>query len=209
MESKIFTRFSRDFLRATFESERVSIRRLELPARSPLIVVAAHLPSKLRWSNASQAFECVELASQIAAEEDRAGHTRTVLLGDFNMNPFEEGIVAGNGLNAVMSQKIAARLTRRVQGRDYRFFYNPMWAHMGDRHRDTAGSYFYDRAEHVNYFWNVFDQVLIRPELVSRFDPSQVNIFTAVGDRSMVRPDGRPDRVNFSDHLPLIFEVDF
>jgi hypothetical protein len=84
-----------------------------------------------------------------------------------------------------------------------------MWGHLGDVVSQTAGSYFYDNAEHVNYFWNMFDQVLIRPELVSRFDSDQLRIITSVGHRSLVRPDGRPDGATYSDHLPIIFELEF
>jgi len=205
----IYTRFSRDFLRPVFESDRVSIRRLTLPARSELLIAAVHLPSKLRWSSASQSFECGELARQISLEEDRAGHRRTVVLGDFNMNPFEFGLIAAGGLNAVMSRKIAARSSRKIQGREYRFLYNPMWSHLGDARSDTAGSYFYDSSEHVNYFWNVFDQVLMRPELAERFDMARLKIVKSVGTRSLVRHDGRPDRRDSSDHLPLVFDLDF
>jgi len=150
-----------------------------------------------------------ELSRRIAAEEDRAGHRRTVLIGDFNMNPFESGLVASVGLNSVMSRRVAARLVRTVQGREYRFFYNPMWGHFGDRSSETAGSYFYDSAEHVNYFWNVFDQVLVRPELAAHFDTDQLRILTSAGTRSRVRPDGRPDNTNCSDHLPIVFELTF
>jgi hypothetical protein len=77
----IFTRFSRDFLQPSFESERISIRRLALPARSELLIAAVHFPSKLHWSTESQAFECTELARRLETEETRAGHQRTVLLG--------------------------------------------------------------------------------------------------------------------------------
>ena len=101
----------------------------------------------------SQAFECMKLDTQIAREEDQAGHRRTVLLGDLNMNPFEPGLVGAGGLNAVMSRQIASRATRTVQGTEYRFFYNPMWGHFGDRRNHTAGSYFYASSEHVSYYW--------------------------------------------------------
>ena len=47
---RIFTRFSSDFLRPTHESDRISIRRLRLPARLEILVVAAHLSSKLYQS---------------------------------------------------------------------------------------------------------------------------------------------------------------
>jgi hypothetical protein len=169
----------------------------------------AHLPSKLYWSGDSQSYECIDLARRIVAEEDRAGHRRTVLVGDFNMNPFESAMVATEGLHSVMSRRVADRHVRTVQGREYRFFYNPMWGHFGDAESNTAGSYFYDGAEHVNYFWNMFDQVLLRPELTQGFDPGQLRILTSAGTLSLVRSDGRPDRATCSDHLPIVFELDF
>jgi hypothetical protein len=122
----ILTRFSREFVRPVFESDHIYIGRLLLPGRSEVLLAAAHLPSKLRWSNESQAVECGELARHITEEENRAGHQRTVLVGDMNMNPFEPGLVSTVGLSAVASRKIAERATRTVQGREYRLFYNPM-----------------------------------------------------------------------------------
>jgi hypothetical protein len=205
----IYARFSPEFLRPVFESERVSIRSLALPARESLLLASAHLPSKLHWSDEDQAFECVELARQIGAEERKAGHRRTILVGDLNMNPFERGMVSAAGLGSVMSRQVASRLTRTVQGREYGFFYNPMWAHLGDARGDTAGSYFHDNGAHVNYYWNVFDQVLLRPELAGRFDPNQLQIVKSVGSASLIHANGRPDHVNWSDHLPLVFEVKF
>jgi hypothetical protein len=205
----VFTRFSREFLQPVYESERVTIRRLALPAREPVLLAAAHLPSKLHWSADSQALECAELARIIDAEERKAGHRRTILVGDFNMNPFETGLVGSVGLHSVMSRNVASRETRTVQGREYPFFYNPMWSHFGDARGETAGSYFYDAGEHVNYYWNLFDQVLIRPELTKGFDPARLEIVKTIGARSLVRPNGTPDKATGSDHLPLIFEVEF
>lgn len=205
----IFTAFGEEFLRPVSESDRVSIRSLQLPARDRVLLAAAHLPSKLHWSDQSQSFECTELARMVDAEERKAGHRRTILVGDFNMNPFEVGMVGSVGLHAVASRQVASGGARTVQGREYQFFYNPMWCHLGDALSDTAGSYFYQSSEHVSYFWNVFDQVLLRPDLAARFDPSRISIVKQVGGHSLVRPDGRPDRTVGSDHLPLLFEVEF
>jgi hypothetical protein len=70
---RIFTRFSADFLVPGFESERISIRRLALPARSEVLLAVAHLPSKTNWSEASQSHECIELARDVVAEEKAGG----------------------------------------------------------------------------------------------------------------------------------------
>ncbi len=205
---RVFTRFSRDFLTPVDESDRVSIRRLDLPARNQIVLAAAYLPSKLYSSDDSQGYECAELSRQIVAGEEKVGHQRTVLVGDLNVNPFEHGMISSGGLHAVSSRKVASRGSRTVRGREYPFFYNPMWGHFGDAAGDTAGSYYYERAQHVNYFWNLFDQVLIRPELARSFDPSQLRIVKSIGSRSLVRQDGTPDS-KFSDHLPIVFELEF
>lgn len=126
-----------------------------------------------------------------------------------SMNPFEPGMVAAAGLNCVPPRRLAERGVRTVQGREYRLFYNPMWSHFGDAARDTAGSYFYSRAEHVSYGWHIFDQVLIRPELAQHFDPRKVEIVAGVCGNSLVHADGRPDGVACSDHLPVVFELEF
>jgi hypothetical protein len=205
----IFTRFSSELLTPAFESNRITIRRLELPDRLKLLLVGVHLPSKLHLSEASQAFECTNLANRIIGEEDRVNHRRTVVVGDFNMNPFEPGMIAGTGLNSVMSRNVAERGQRTIQGGDYRFFYNPMWSHFGDARSSTAGSYFHDNGQHVNYFWNMFDQLLLRPELAQHFDPNSLAIVTSVRRQSLVRENGRPDGSGFSDHLPIVFELEF
>jgi hypothetical protein len=205
---RVFTRFDARLMPPLVETERVSIRRLELPARKSLLVVGAHLPSKVNYSDDSQVFESVCLARLIEDAENSEGHRRTLLLGDLNMNPFEPGVVgARGGLHAVMSRKVVNRMWRTVQQENYRFFYNPMWSHMGDR-TDAGGTYYYDGAEAVCYFWNMYDQVLLRPELLGDFAPEHVRIVTEV-DGTPLMSNGRPDESVASDDLPVMVKLEF
>lgn len=204
----IFSRFAGEYIVPAFESGRYSIRRLALPTRDEIILAAVHFPSKFYWDESSQLLECSVLGNTIADVERQVGHSRTVVVGDLNMNPFEGGVVGAAGLHAVMTRKVAERVTRVVQGRTYPFFYNPMWAHFGDALNKPPGSYYYERAEHVNYFWNTFDQVLIRPQLVDRFRNDQLRILDRAGETSLAKEDGRPDSGSGSDHFPLFFNLD-
>jgi len=204
---RIFTRFSSSFLRATYQDDRVSIRHLTLPAQRQILIVAVHQPSKLFWSEDSQALQCPELSRTVIDQETKVGHRNTVLVGDLNMNPFEKGLVSANGLNAVSSRQVASRGSRKVLSRQYPFFFNPMWAHFGDQRGQPPGSYYYDRAELVNYYWNVFDQVMVRPDIMDRCDGEGIKILTTAGDASLLRDDGTPNSKDFSDHLPLLFEI--
>jgi hypothetical protein len=144
----------------------------------------------------------------VIEQETKVGHRNTVLVGDLNMNPFEKGLVSANGLNAVSSRQVASRGSRKVLSRQYPFFFNPMWGHFGDRPGHPLGSYYYERAEMVNYFWNVFDQVMVRPDIMDRCDGEGIKILTKVGDKSLLLDDGTPNSKDSSDHLPLLFEIE-
>ena len=204
----VFTGFPSQFVHPIFETDRISIRRLSLPAQVEILLALVHFPSKLYWSEHSQAIECTELAREIRIQEEKAGHSRTVVVGDLNMNPFEVGLVSAAGLNAVMTRDLAERRFRTVQSKQYPFFYNPMWNHFGDEHDGPPGTYYYERSEQVCHFWNIFDQVLLRPELMNRCSANGVQVLTQGGDLSLLSADGRPDAKLASDHLPLLFELD-
>jgi len=169
-----------------------------------VLLCIVHLPSKLCWSGESQALECTHLARIIREVEARVRHERTVLVGDLNMNPFEAGVVGAAGFNATMARQVASRGSRSVQGERYPFFYNPMWGHFGDHRGNAGGSYYYDSGQHVNYYWNVFDQVLVRPELIPRFPVEELRIIASTPSRTLLSQQGRPDARVASDHLPLL-----
>ena len=206
---KIFARFASDYIRPIDEGERYSISRVAMPARKEILLATAHLPSKREFGAPSQAQECARLARLIASAEAQVGHQRTVFIGDINVNPFEDGVVGAGALHAVMTKETAARNSRIVQCEDYPFFYNPMWSHFGDRSGKPPGIFYYEKAEHVLFFWNIFDQVLLRPDLAEDFREEDLSVLTRIGSTSLIRANGRPDSRNFSDHLPLLLTLDF
>jgi len=204
----IYTRFPRQFIKPVFETDRITIRRVTLPAMAEILLAVVHFPSKLHYSNSSQSFETTQLAEYIRLTEQEIGHSKTVLVGDLNMNPFEDGLVAAAGLNAVMTRKIASRKTRTVQSREYPFFYNPMWGHFGDATEGPPGTYYYSRSEQVTFFWNMFDQVLLRPDMIPFFEHKSLEILSTDGTISFLSDGGVPDQSVASDHLPILFQLD-
>ncbi|HKV41841.1 MAG TPA: endonuclease/exonuclease/phosphatase family protein [Blastocatellia bacterium] len=203
----ILTKFPPEFIGKVKEGDRFTIRHIALPGIDSFLVCAVHMASKAHSTTESQAMECTVLSREIQEAEKVAGHSRTILVGDLNMNPFEDGVVSAAGLNAVMTRQIALKRERTVQARRYPFFYNPMWGHFGDRTEAPAGSYYYSRSEHVSYYWNIFDQVLVRPELLPEFDTTSVKIIAGLEPESLLSPRGVPDRKNASDHLPILFKL--
>jgi hypothetical protein len=206
----VYTRYSARFVKAIEEDDgtRLSIRRLVLPSGVDLLFAVVHLPSKLRWSESSQSQFCPRVADRIAKAESDVGHSRTLVVGDFNMNPFEAGMVSSYGFHAVMCRHIAAKSHRKVVGERRAFYYNPMWSLMGDASRGPSGTYYYHRSEPVCYFWNTFDQVLLRPSLLSYFRNEDLQIITSDGVTDFTTRHNRPNAQKVSDHLPLLFGLD-
>jgi len=204
---KIFPRFQRSFIPAVLETPRLTVRHLSLPGQLSVLLMVVHFPSKVNWRNSSQANEASRLAEQLKEAEARQGHNRSIVVGDLNMNPFEEGVVNAGGLHGVMSRTIATKANRNVQGQSYPYLYNPMWNLLGDYTPGPPGTFYYQNAEHTTYFWNMYDQVLIRPSLIERFDPKDVSIVTDDGVNSLLDRNGIPDKNLGSDHLPIFFRI--
>ena len=122
----LLARYSRRVVRPVSATKRVTIRAVKINSQPEFLLVATHLPDKRNFSSESQFAEAARLSQHIRDMEEQRGHSRTVLTGDLNMNPFEAGIVSASGLHAVMTREIAEKQQRIVQAQSYPFFYNPM-----------------------------------------------------------------------------------
>jgi len=203
----VFTRFPSEFVVPVCEGPRFTIRTIELSASSEIIIAAVHLGSRRDHSRESQGFDCAVLARTIRDAEEALGPSRTVLVGDINANPFDDGVVAAAGLNAVMTRQIASRGSRMVDSHSFPFFYNPMWGRLGDESKGPPGTHYYARSEQVEFFWHTYDQVLVRPALLDDFEGAELDVPMSIGATSLLNAGGRPDKKLASDHLPLVFSI--
>jgi len=167
------------------------------------ILACVHLPSAMHMPHDDRAQLAICTARLIAEAEQSAGHARTLVIGDFNMNPFEAGMIGSEGFHAVLDRRIAATGGRKVQGRSRRFFYNPMWRFMNDDRLSMCGSHFYRKSAPLCHFWNTFDQVLIRPDLLPVFADPGLALVESIGGKSLLDARGRPNKLRHSDHLPV------
>lgn len=203
----ILTRLLPGQVRSVRDTGDVAIRELRPPIEEPLLLVALHLPSRLYYSEDDLASLCPGFVRVIRDAEVNVGHQRTVVIGDFNMSPFEAGMIGATGFHAVMDRRVASRRMREVRGQDCYFFYNPMWSKMGDFGPEPPGTYFYDGGKPVTMYWHVFDQLLVRPSLAMSFQPDDIAIVTSIGThRLTMEANARPDH-SVSDHLPLVANI--
>lgn len=204
---RLFTRLPGERFRPQLSGAngRTVVYRVALTNHLPFLLALAHWPSKMNHDQQDQTLLAAEFAREIRQAEMDSGIERTVLVGDLNMNPYEPGMIGAAGLHAVMTRERAGRGERTVNGRTYPFFYNPMWGLFGDRTSGPAGTFHYDTGM-INPFWNLFDQVLLRPSLMDSL--RDLRILESDGQDLLLSPSGTPDEIHGSDHLPILFRLE-
>ena len=99
--------------------------------------------------------------------------------------------------------------SRNFNRKTYTTFYNPMWGLSGDLGRgDASGTYYGNQYETNEYFWYMFDQIIIRPSLLNYFDSSKLRI-VAKGETYSLVDDQARIQSRYSDHLPIRFTLNF
>lgn len=204
---QILVKFPPESISGVRDQARTFAFRLQPPQGREVIIVAAHLPSKMWADDTDQLLSAADFVEEIETAEEEAAHWRTIVCGDFNMSPFEAGMVSAGAFHSVMTRDEAVRVDRRVNRKRHRFFYNPMWSLLGDGSKGPAGSYYRRSSSRKAYFWHMFDQVIIRPDLLPEFDTGDVEVLTQVGSTDLLNAERVPDPAIGSDHLPLVFRL--
>ncbi len=204
---KFLIRYPQNLLTPRLDTNRMSIQEFTPPLGLSVLIVAVHLPSKMFMNDDEQDMLCTELIRQIESIEAQENHRRTIVVGDFNMDPFSKGMTGALGMHAIMDKKVAQGVSRTVMQAERHYFYNPMWSVLGDFSAGPPGSYYY-RGGIISYFWHMFDQVLIRPGLIEKFDNADLVILTSIGDVTLKSSSGFPNSTIASDHFPLLFALD-
>ncbi len=201
---KIFTDLKPSAVKHKREADRYTIKELHIAGMRPLLVGLVHLSSKLYADADDQLYRAMFFKNEIELAEAEAEHKNTIIFGDFNMNPFDKGMVSAAALNSLPCQRTAKRESRVIQGRKHSFFYNPSWNLLGDLN-DTPGTYFHSSPSYLSHYWNTLDQVIVRPAIADWFQKASLKIMKSAGANSLVNRDGKP---SVSDHLPIFFCID-
>jgi len=168
-----------------------------------LIVAMIHSDSK-RYSRNNRQEEILRQFHTAIIEEQEAHNCENVIaIGDYNTNPFEEACLSAGNLFAVpFVDEVTGNPTRCIGDRIYQKFYNPTWKFFGNRNIPYTTYHYYNTGDMANCYWNVIDQVMIRPKLIEAFDDEKLKIISNTKKHQLLH-NGKPDKNNFSDHLPL------
>jgi len=168
-----------------------------------VLVAGVHLTSKFGGTtDADQTAIASEIIAELNEVEDREQHRNTVMIGDFNMQPYDPGMINLIGIHGLMTQQLADRPDRLYRQKLRRSFYNPMWGLFGDRTAGPPGSHYWQTSVLSSTHWAILDQVLVRPVLTGNL--KNVVILETDGKHSLLDNKGAPSSKHLSDHLPVL-----
>lgn len=190
------------------DANRYCIFNIRNNIDTDFLLVGVHLQSKLHGSGPhGQRTTTMDLMEKLREAEGEVGHKKVIILGDFNANPFEKIMIDFNLFHSIPYSKIVSeKKERKSSGVTRQMFYNPMWNFLSEKEK-INGSYYYASSDDVCFYYNIFDQVLFSADLVQKIQKESIKIITKLEEYSLMDDNGKPNKKDFSDHLPIFFTI--
>ena len=145
----------------------------------PFHVFVAHWPSRLHCPKNGSDRNLLGIRLKDSVEElfeSNDGPVHTIILGDFNDEPFD----------ASLSEYLLATRDRKLVRKDSRFLYNPFWRLLGEavphvpgvERRSYSGSYFHKSGTDTQ--WRTFDQIIFSSAFLGPSDWQLNEKFTKI-----------------------------
>ncbi len=138
-------------------------------------------------------------------EEKLHSIVNSMLIGDFNVDPFEMPMISFSGMSATNGLACSRREEVTRAGEKTKLFYNPMWT-LYSPYKDRPGSHRYSRLGEDVVSWHFLDQVIIRPTLIDSFKFESLKLINGTENYNYLNRNQTP---YLSDHLPLMCEIVF
>lgn len=171
-----------------------------------LNLAVVHLNSNMFGQSKSRRLsEILDVKEALGIEEKKYNNKNSILLGDFNDNLFSDLILDWNGCNARLFKFMCSKSTSTRNSHQQDIFYNPMLRLYTDNDNPLShkGTYFY----RANSCGNLcFDQVMLKHPLINYFDNTKLKVIEHLNGKKLIK-NHKPHAQQFSDHLPIEFEL--
>lgn len=170
------------------------------------LLAAVHLEDRQNDPYSEERIETIRrLRNEITENEEFLNIENTLVIGDFNANPYDRELTSKRALNAVLFKGIikASEYTNPRSDRIKRF-YNPIIHYLSEDTEMYGSFYFSNANKYWTPYWCCLDQVLVRKSLVDLIQ--DVTYLKAIAGDSLLKRTNIPqDKI--SDHLPLLLKL--
>jgi len=168
-----------------------------------IFYISVHLPSQMfQHMDALKSF-IRTFRGEIDDEIGNSSKQDILIIGDFNVNPFEKPMIDFDGFSASNSKSHRKEVTHLRSKKE--LYYNPTWTMYGKNNfpgtkyfrRPSASSF--DILEH-----HYLDQVVLSYSLSQKLTSESINVLEFTTNKTFF--DSTSNSILQSDHLPLIYE---
>ncbi|NOQ63685.1 MAG: hypothetical protein GQ582_04170, partial [Methyloprofundus sp.] len=171
-----------------------------------LIAGFVHFPSKREYGLESLGKFFGDFRRQLVDEEVLYDAQDSIVIGDFNVNPFEQPMISFHSMGATNGQYCSQR-NLTVGNESNSLFYNPMWT-LYAAHKERPGGFRYAKTSNNVLAWHFLDQVIIRPSLIECFNFDLLVVIKNTTTFNYLNRNQAPNKNKVSDHLPLMCEIE-
>ncbi|CBK75291.1 Endonuclease/Exonuclease/phosphatase family [Butyrivibrio fibrisolvens 16/4] len=166
------------------------------------IVAALHLEDRRNYKTAERIHTIQTIVPDIEKNELCNDSDNTIVIGDFNANPYDEEMLSKFGFNAVLFKSliINEEYTNPNSNR-IRRFYNPILHYLSEE-TEMYGS-FYTEQNYMTSYWHCLDQVLVRRKLANNI--AGLQYLKSINNIDLIK--GKRPNNDISDHLPLLVNI--
>lgn len=166
------------------------------------ILVAIHLEDRRNYKPAERIETIKSLVADIEETEEILKCSNTIVIGDFNANPYDEELLSKFAFNSVLFKSIIDKneFTNPNSSKKKRF-YNPI-LHYISEDTEMYGSFYHEK-EYMTPYWHCLDQVLVRKELANSVE--YMKYLKSVNTKDLLK--NTIPNVKISDHLPLLINL--
>lgn len=182
------------------------------------IFACIHFPSKLYNDEVSHLTIVPSYKKKI--HDYTKTHERVFIVGDFNMNPFDYGMVEPTGFFTHHNQMLIKKDKRQVNGQTHFLYYNPCWSLLGDFissksylvSKRMGGTFHYTKEKSRRIYWYLIDQIIMRKAMIDEFNFEYLKIVeTEFYVEEVLKRNTflNNKKVPKLDHLPIRFSYNF
>lgn len=186
---------------ADFIQIRIDDRYAIVESKSKkILIVCLHAYDAINYSESKRliCMESIKMEIDDILKNDK--DTNVFVLGDFNCMPYDDSIVNEDVFNCVLYRDL---LNTRKDAKER--YYNPMLLLLSEKEKNY-GSFYSDSIKDKNLRWYLPDQIILNKNADKIINYESIKIITEVHGVSLLK-NNKPDSDNYSDHLPLFFEI--
>ena len=169
-----------------------------------IYIISLHMPSQMSYNLDALKYNLSEFKFEFENHIGNSEQKSILLIGDFNVNPFESPIVNYDGLSATNTTNFNA--IKKFRGSENHIYYNPTWKlysnnnFPGTFRKTRPSNSVFDVIDH-----HFLDQIILSHKLLKRISKEEIDIILKTSEFDIF--DTTLNKVKYSDHLPIKYVI--